>query len=96
MIIEARVRPKYLKRGVSMKKFCQALGFKEEVGLSQLCCHFALSGESGPEFGFLTNLYRAFQPAKNQSTRVVIEIDGKAVCQYTQNSVSAMEQKEGE
>lgn len=84
MLISASVRPRNLKRGTTDKKLCQLLGFKEAVGLSQLCGRIELSAEQPGEFGFLTNLFRAFQPLKDdKKVRVVIEINGKPSCAYT-------------
>ena len=94
MLISADVRPRNLKKGVSLKKFCEALGFKDMVGLRQLCGRLELSGETQSEFAFLTALNEAFCPWHDKSSRIVVEIDGKQVCSYVQGAfVPAKEEK---
>lgn len=85
MLISASSRPKNLKRGTSMKKFCQALGFKDEVGLTQLCGRIELSGEQPTEFAFLLGLFRAFHPLKDESTEILIKINGKRFASYSRD-----------
>jgi hypothetical protein len=81
MIIQANSRPK-LKKGVKFKDFCVALGFDGEVGLSELCSRLSFTAGEPKEFAFLTALYSAFSPIQSQSTKVIVEIDGKQVISY--------------
>lgn len=81
MIIEASVRPKNMKRGVSTKSLCQALGFRSEVGLHNLVGKLNLSAEEPGDFGFLLGLYRALSPTGR--SKITVELDGKVFCTYS-------------
>jgi hypothetical protein len=82
MIIEASVRPRNVKRGVSTKKLCQALGFKDEVGLNSMCGRLDLSAERPGEFGFLAAMFRALAHS-NESSEITVSVDGKKLVTYS-------------
>jgi len=60
MNIDLGVTPKGLKRGVSVKKWCQALGFKDAVGLADTCGRIELNATSPNDCRFLKVLADAF------------------------------------
>lgn len=86
MIIAANVRPRNLKRGVTDKKLGELLGFKEAVGLSQTCGRLELSAESPKEFAFLHALHRSINPLKNESSKIIIEVNGETLVTYTRDA----------
>ena len=94
MLIEASVRPRNMKRGAKTKDLCKALGFKDEVGLSQMVGRLDLSAEHPHEFGLLLGLFNAFHPIRNQSAKITVEIDGKPWCTYTNRGADAPPDKE--
>lgn len=84
MLISAAVRPRNLRRGVTDKKLGKLLGFEEAVGLTQVCGRIELSASEPREFFFLRELYHALTPTTGmKSARIVVEIDGKEVAQYS-------------
>ena len=84
MLIQASVRPRNMKQGITTKKLCQELGFKKEVGLTQICGRLDLSATRPQDFGILVALFNAFSPVSNDSSEIIIKRNGKMVMTYTQ------------
>jgi hypothetical protein len=83
MLISAAVRPRNMKRGISDKKLCKALGFKEAVGLHDICGRLELSADRPSDFFFLKELYRAVSPfSSSKSTRILVEVDGNMTAEF--------------
>jgi hypothetical protein len=82
MLISASIRPRGIKRGVSDKKLAAALGI--EPCLTKMVGRLELSANRPQEFAFLHAIYEAFHPVKNQSSKIIVEIDGKPLMSYSQ------------
>lgn len=89
MLISASVRPRGLKRGVTDKKLGELLGFKEAVGLNDVCGKLELSADKPSEFFFLKYLYEAVGDRGNKAVKVTVEIDGKEVAKYWKDAEPA-------
>lgn len=77
MLITASVRPKGLKRGVTCKAWCKAIGFKEEVGLHETCGRLELSAAGPQDAAFLHSLNQCFAWGDNYA--VIFDKSGKEI-----------------
>lgn len=82
MLIQASVRPRNMKRGITTKKLCHELGFNEEVGLTKICGRLDLSATRHQDFGILVALLNALSPVGDDSSEIVIKRNGKEVMTY--------------
>jgi len=81
VITTAQVKPKGLKRDVTEKKWCQALGFKDAVGLSDTVGNIELSSCGPHDSAFLVYLFDVFADGGSIET---FDNDGKKTSKYTQ------------
>ena len=79
MNIGLSVRPSGLKKGVSTKKWCQALGFPQEVGLSKTCGQIELNAQGPQDCAFLLAVSNALS---GKGRIVIYDEDGKEVAQW--------------
>src|ERR1700721_769319 len=94
MHIHASVRPNGLKRGVTDKKLGELLGFKEAVGLTDVCGMLALSATQPREFFFLKELYEAVTPmASTKTSENIVQINGKETARYSYDADDAVKRQ---
>ena len=89
MFTHASVKPKGLKKGVTEKKWCQALGFKDVVGLSQTVGQLDFSATGRDDAVFLCLLFDIFVDGGQVK---LFDKDGKPTGTYTREPKESVEE----